>query len=304
MKKLLTILFWLWFVNIALAANWVGQNNNWEITIVQQQSSIFRSILENEYVSAVILCIIVMIITYFVAWVVRNRLTLILESYSDKLSGREEVQIMIVKSVNMIIWLFWFSTAAWIIGLDMAIFMWGIWMWLWFGLQALLSNFISGLIVVFQWKFKVWDIIDIAWRMWTIKVMDTLFTEIEQFDWIKFYVPNAEFLRETVVNISANDRRRCEILVWVDYDTDIVKAKQVITKVLKTFPNILTAPESKIILTEFDDSSIWLKVMFWLNVNDDFFWTRSNVMETINLAFRQAEITIPFPQITMSKRWE
>jgi len=73
---------------------------------------------------------------------------------------------------------------------------------------------------------------------------------------------------------------------------------------LSTFPNILTAPESKILLTEFDDSSIGLKVMFWLNINDDFFGTRSNVMETINLAFRQAEITIPFPQITMSKRGE
>lgn len=304
MKKQLFTLIWFLSINTLYAAQTMWEWDSVEQTTIQQQWSVFKAILENEYVSAVILCTVVMILTYFVAGVVRNRLTLLLDSYSEKLSWREEVQIMIVKSANIIVWLFWFSTAAWIIWLDLAIFMWGIWMWLWFWLQALLSNFISWLIIIFQWKFKVWDLIDIAWRMWNIRVMDTLFTEVEQFDWVKFYVPNAEFLRETVINVSANDKRRCEIVVWVDYDTDIVKAKQVINKVLWTFPNILTAPESKILLTEFDDSSIWLKIMFWLNINDDYFGTRSNVIETINLAFKQSNIKIPFPQITMSKRGE
>lgn len=301
MNKLFFTIFWLFFTGSVYGAQqWVPWEQ--EQIVVQQQWSIFIAILQNEIVSAIILCIAVFIITFIAAWVVKNRLTIFLESFADKLSWREEVQAMIVKSVNMIIWLFWFSTASGILWLDLAIFMWWVWMWIWFGMQALLSNFLSWLIIIFQWKFKVWDLIDIWWKLWKIKVMDTLFTEIEQFDGIKFYVPNAEFLKATVINITANDKRRCDIVIGVDYDTDIVKAKQVIFKVLSSFPNILSAPESKIWVTNFEDSSINLQVMFWLSITDDFFWTKSNVIETINLAFKQAWITIPFPQVTISNR--
>jgi small-conductance mechanosensitive channel len=64
----------------------------------------------------------------------------------------------------------------------------------------------------------------------------------------------------------------------------------------------LKAPEASVFITKFDDSSINLSLRFWINSKWEYFSTKSNVTETINLAFKQYWITIPFPQITLSNR--
>jgi len=89
--------------------------------------------------------------------------------------------------------------------------------------------------------------------------------------------------------------------VQVDYDTDIVKAKSVINKVLENFP-MLQAPASDIIVESLGDNGILLRVRFWIGSKDSYFTLKSNVTETINLAFKQSGITIPFPQVTLSNR--
>jgi small-conductance mechanosensitive channel len=59
-------------------------------------------------------------------------------------------------------------------------------------------------------------------------------------------------------------------------------------QVLNQFPNILKAPQANIFVDKFDDSSINLNLRFWINSSDEFFLIKSNVTETINLAFKQA----------------
>jgi small-conductance mechanosensitive channel len=73
-------------------------------------------------------------------------------------------------------------------------------------------------------------------------------------------------------------------------------------QVLWNFNNILKAPYPEVLITGFWDSAIKLNVRFWIDSKDEFFVTKSNVTETINLAFKQAWITIPFNQITLSNR--
>ncbi|MDF1682912.1 MAG: mechanosensitive ion channel [Patescibacteria group bacterium] len=133
--------------------------------------------------------------------------------------------------------------------------------------------------------------------------MHSLFTAIKQFDGIIYYVPNVKFLEENVSNYNANDKRRVAVEVGVDYDTDIVKAKKIMMQVVEQFPNVLRAPEPIIVVDKLDSSSINLKILFWIDaINGNYFMTKSNVTETINLAFRKSSIVIPFPQVTISNR--
>ena len=104
------------------------------------------------------------------------------------------------------------------------------------------------------------------------------------------------------MNYRGNDKRRVEIEIGLDYDTDLVHAKKVIMKVLENFPNILLAPAADIFITSLADSSIKVDVRFWIVSTDEYFKMKSNVTETLNLAFKQAGILIPFPQITLSNR--
>lgn len=139
--------------------------------------------------------------------------------------------------------------------------------------------------------------------MWYIKKINALFTEVKQFDWVIFFVPNVKFLENNVQNFHSNSSRRVEINVWVDYATDLIKAKKIVMQVLNNFSNILKAPTPEVLISEFENSSINIKVWFWVDSKSwEYFNTKSNVTETINLAFKQAWITIPFPQVTLSNR--
>lgn len=156
--------------------------------------------------------------------------------------------------------------------------------------------------MVTQGQYHIGDLVQVQSKTGKITQINSLFTAIEQFDGVVFYIPNVIFMEEVVSNYKTNDKRRVEIDVGVDYATDIVQAKKVMLQVLDNFPNILKAPASDIFVENFAESSIHLSLRFWITSEDNYFETKSNVTETINLAFRQANITIPFPQITISNR--
>ena len=156
--------------------------------------------------------------------------------------------------------------------------------------------------MVTQWSYHNWDLIRIWDKIWNITKINSLFTEVEQFDGVIFFIPNVKFLENEVENFNQNDKRRVEINIWVDYDTDIVKAKKIMLKIVNNFPLILKSPDPSIFVTNFSDSSIDLSLRFWINSSWEYFQIKSNVTETINLAFKEYGIKIPYPQLTLSTR--
>jgi small conductance mechanosensitive channel len=115
-----------------------------------------------------------------------------------------------------------------------------------------------------------------------------------------FYIPNITFIEEKVTNYHTNDKRRVEVEVLIDYKSDVHKAKQTAQMVLDQFPNILKAPGSDIIVDSLSDNGILLRARYWTPVTDDYFHTRSNVTETLNLALRQQNIEIAYPHLTVT----
>ena len=157
--------------------------------------------------------------------------------------------------------------------------------------------------MVTQWTFHNWDLIEIEKKIWNIERIYSLYTSVRQYDWVIIYVPNVKFLQENVSNYHSNARRRIDLEVWVDYDTDIIKAKKVMMQVVDQFPNILKDPEPLITVDKLDDGAITLVMRFWINSkNWKYLKTKSNVTETINLAFTQSWIVMPYPQLTLSNR--
>ncbi len=250
----------------------------------------------------IIFAIIAIVLTFIVSKIARNRLFGYLERGS--LGGeawKEELIWVISRTVNITILAVWFSITLGILGVDLAIFMWGIWFGIGFTLKTFLTNFIAWIIMVTQGVYHVDDLIEVNGKKGKIAKIDSLFTAVQQFDGVYFYIPNIRFLEDDVRNYHTSDKRRVEIDVQVDYNTDIVKAKSIINKVLENFP-MLQAPASDIIVESLGDNGIFLRVRFWIGSKDPYFTLKSNVTETINLAFKQSGITIPFPQVTISNR--
>jgi small conductance mechanosensitive channel len=218
--------------------------------------------------------------------------------------NREELVGVLSRTTHITVLFIWFAITLTILWIDMWIFLGWLWFWLWFTLKIFLSNFIAWIIMVTQWTYHNWDLIQLEdGKMWNIKRIQSLFTAVQQFDGVIYYVPNVKFLEENVSNYNSNDKRRVEIHVWVDYDTDLVKAKKIMMQVIKQFPNVLISPEPMVTVDKLADSWVNMILRFWILADGwDYLKTKSNVTETIHLAFRQSGITIPFPQVTLSNR--
>lgn len=301
MKKIfLTLFAFILFIPHFIFAATISNENQQQ---VDDFTSSWASIFSTTMWIKLILAILSVLFTLIISKLVRLKLLDYLERKSEWEAGREEMIWVVTRSVNIAILLLWTSVTLSVLGIDLWILLWGLWFWLGFTLKSFLSNFISWIMMVTQWYYHIWDLVDIWWQKWTIVKINSLFTELKDFDGIVFYVPNINFMEKEVANYHTNDKRRIEINVWVDYETDLVKAKNLLEQVVLSFPNVLRWPEPKIFVKDFNSSSIDLRILFWISTKWwDYFETRSNVTETINHAFRKAWITIPFPQVTISNR--
>jgi len=248
---------------------------------------------------------ITIIATFIISSKIKDKLLIYLESSSlAGINWKQELQDIIVRSVNIWIWIIWISMAMWFLGLDLAIFMWWIWLWIGFTLQTFMTNFLAWIIMIIQWSYANWHLIKVDWMLWTIVKISSLSTTVEQLDWVRFLVPNIKFLQGTVINYHQNEVRRVKIDLTIDHSSDLVKVKKVVFKVLENFPGVLKDPNPNIIINKFDENWMSVSVMFWMSSLDNFFTIRSNVTETIKHAFFQSGIKIPYNHMIMLQRDE
>lgn len=303
MKKVKSsILLYLLITMLSTAVSYAAVWEN-ELDKSKENVSLITDFFSTGLLLNIIFAVITIITTFFLSKIITSKLVSYLEKSWNWEWNREELIWVLSRTVNISILAIGFSITLSILWVDMWIFLWGLWFWIWFTLKIFLSNFIAWIIMVTQWTYHNWDLIEVSWKMWKITRIHSLFTSVEQFNWVIYYVPNIRFLEENVSNFNTNDKRRIDVEVGVDYETDIVKAKKIMMQVIEQFPWVLRAPSSMVIIDKLDNSSINLVLRFWIKSDSgEYFITRSNVTETINLAFRQSWIKIPFPQVTISNR--
>lgn len=298
MKKTLLyfIIFILTFTNAFAITDWQKELNQ-----AKENTNKLLEIFSFDMLINIVFAIFAILITIVISKIVDLKIKKFIEKWWEG-ENREELSWVISRTANISILAIWFTVVLGILGIDMWIFLWWLWFWIWFTLKIFLSNFIAWIIMVTQWSYHNWDIIELNSRIWKIRKINSLFTEVEQFDGIVFFIPNVKFLEEEVKNFNINDKRRITIEIWVDYETDIVQAKKIMLQVVNNFPYILKTPESDVFIDKFDENWIKLNLQFWINSQWNIFETKSNVTETINLAFKKYWIKIPYKQITLSNR--
>ena len=107
-------------------------------------------------------------------------------------------------------------------------------------------------------------------------------------------------IKANITNLSYFPTRRADILIGVDYDTDIDQAKELLINVAKEHEKSLDTPEPRVIINNFADSSIELKLMVWTKSNENAA-VKNALKEDIKRIFDKEHINIPFPQLTIRK---
>lgn len=162
-------------------------------------------------------------------------------------------------------------------------------------LQGTLGNFAAGVMLIIFRPFKVGDFVEAGGSTGVIEEIQIFSTKMKSADNKEITIPNGQIIGSTIVNYSAKETRRIDLIIGVGYNDDLKKVRSVLEDILKSEPRILADPEPTIGLLELGDSSVNFAVRPWVKSGD--YWpTLFAVQEEIKLRFDKEDITIPFPQ--------
>ncbi len=166
-----------------------------------------------------------------------------------------------------------------------------------FGLQNLISNFISGIMLLFERPINPGDTIEVGSRSGEVKRIGIRSTTLRTFEGADVIIPNATLISQEVVNWTLTDRlRRVEIPVGAAYGTDPEKVTQLLLAVLAKYPDVLPWPKPMALFQGMGESSLNFVLRFWTGNFDGWVALRSDVATSVYSALRDAGIEVPFPQ--------
>lgn len=165
------------------------------------------------------------------------------------------------------------------------------------GLQSLVNNLISGLIISFERPVNVGDTIEINGKIATMKSIGFRSSIVSSSDGPNVIIPNGELLNQQLVNYSMGKNiKRCSLSVGVAYDTDLENARTLLKQILQADERILQYPSPDAFFKEFGDSAVEIEVIYWVRNIKEYYPLRSDVISNINNSFKAQGIVIPFAQ--------
>ena len=166
-----------------------------------------------------------------------------------------------------------------------------------FGLQEIVANFVSGLVILFERPVRVGDTVTVGQLTGTVSQVRIRATTITDWDRKEIIVPNKSFITEQVINWTLTDPiTRIVIKVGISYGSDVELAHKVMAETLSSLPVVLEDPAPKVYFTEFGDSSLDFTLHAYLRQLSDRLPTIDEIHRTIFDVLRKNGIEIPFPQ--------
>ncbi|MEO1399006.1 MAG: mechanosensitive ion channel domain-containing protein, partial [Pseudomonadota bacterium] len=166
-----------------------------------------------------------------------------------------------------------------------------------FGLQNIVNNFVSGLIMLVERPIKSGDIIQVGSVEGFVRKINVRATELETFDRQSVIIPNSEVINTAVANWMHVDRiRRVIIRIGVAYGSDTEKVREVLLSVLEDDDRVSTHPAPFVYFADFGASSLDFELRFFIRDLMEVIPVETDVRFRIDKAFRDHDIEIPFPQ--------
>lgn len=165
-------------------------------------------------------------------------------------------------------------------------------------LQGSLSNFAGGFIILLLRPFKVGDYIAAVGYEGAVEQIGVFYTHLATVDNKVILIPNGSLSNGSLINYSAKETRRVDLVFSVGYEADILHVRRVLKNIVDKHELIIDHPEPFIGLVEHGPSSINFAVRVWCKTSD--YWTiYFDLLEEVKLRFDEEEISIPYPQMDL-----
>jgi small conductance mechanosensitive channel len=163
-------------------------------------------------------------------------------------------------------------------------------------LQGSLQNFAAGVMLILFRPFKAGDYVEAAGTAGVVEEIGIFSTRMRTGDNREVIVPNGGIYKGNITNFSARDTRRIDMVFGIGYDADLRRAREIIEALLAADERILADPAPLVAVAELAESSVNFNVRPWVNASD--YWpVRYDLTEKLKLAFDEAGISIPYPQM-------
>ncbi|CAB5079409.1 Potassium efflux system KefA protein / Small-conductance mechanosensitive channel [Olavius algarvensis associated proteobacterium Delta 3] len=215
-------------------------------------------------------------------------------------SGMEEGLQRSIATISVyVLWAFGILIALHVFGLNtasLAVAFGAIGIGIGFGLQNIVNNLVSGIILLFERPIQVGDDVEINGIWATVKKINVRATVVQTYDNASLIIPNSEFISSQVTNWSFKDKRvRRNIHVGVAYGSDVELVRKTILEVVDAIPDVLYHPKPEVLFLDFGDSALIFRLRVWVFI-DRFMATESQIRFEIDKKFRERDIVIAFPQ--------
>jgi small conductance mechanosensitive channel len=164
-----------------------------------------------------------------------------------------------------------------------------------FALQDTLGNFASGVMILLYRPYDVSNLIEVGGVLGKVDKMNLVSTSLKTVDNQLIVIPNNKIWGDVIKNVTAQKRRRVDMVFGISYTDDIPKAEKILEDILKSNDRVLDEPGALVRLHTLGDSSVDFVVRPWVKSEDywDVYW---DVTRTVKLRFDEEGISIPFPQ--------
>jgi small-conductance mechanosensitive channel len=166
-----------------------------------------------------------------------------------------------------------------------------------FGLQNVVNNFVSGLILLYERPIRVGDVIDVGTATGTVTHIGIRSSTIKTFQGAEVVLPNSNLVSNQLTNWTLSDQvRRVDIEVGVAYGSDVAKVQEILLLAARASVDVLSDPAPISLFTGLGDSALNFQLRFWTARSDRYLATASEVRQGIVEKLDAAGIAIPFPQ--------
>jgi small-conductance mechanosensitive channel len=166
-----------------------------------------------------------------------------------------------------------------------------------FGLQNVVNNFVSGLILMFERPIQPGDVVEVGGTSGKVREIGMRATTLSTFEGADVVVPNGVLLNEKLINWTLSDMdRRIDVNVGAAYGSEPKQVLELLMRVTASTPGIASTPEPTVLFSAFGPSSLDFAIRAWTNNFGDWVRIRSDLTVRVHDALKEAGIQIPFPQ--------
>ncbi|MBE9062628.1 mechanosensitive ion channel family protein [cf. Phormidesmis sp. LEGE 11477] len=265
------------------------------IDVIQRLNATVRQ-LSQDAINSIPALIGVLIVVFF-TWLIAKGVRFSAFQWAQRTEGDRGTEILIGRLGYGAVWVVGTVVALGVWGIDFATMLGALGLTsvaIGFSLKDVLSNYISGVILLAARPFHIGDQVVIDGYEGTITQVQLRSTTIKTYDGRMIYIPNQEVFSASITNNTASKYLRSSVFVGIDYEADVVEAREVIVRAISNLDKVQPDPIPEVLVSELAASTVNLEVRFWVDSRRaGFLETTSIVAQRVKEALQDYDIEMP-----------